>query len=118
MFSPEDRNLLELIDPVAEAQGYAIVRVRLMGGSKSGRTLQIMAERPDGTRVQILGHGFRNSYEQAVTSFGDIFQNDNDDTPACRTAFLLEHGNAGFFSRDGRRTWQATRRGRSTWSRS
>lgn len=66
--------------------------------------------RPDGTRVQILGHGFRNSYEQAVTSFGDIFQNDNDDTPACRTAFLLEHGNAGFFSRDGLRTWQADRR--------
>lgn len=66
--------------------------------------------RPDGTNVQILGHGFRNSYEQTVTSFGDIFQNDNDDTPACRTTFLLEHGNAGFFSRDGHRTWQADRR--------
>ncbi|HYC71073.1 MAG TPA: PVC-type heme-binding CxxCH protein [Opitutaceae bacterium] len=66
--------------------------------------------RPDGTNVQVLGHGFRNSYEQTVTSFGDIFQNDNDDTPACRTAFLLEHGNAGFFSRDGHRTWQADRR--------
>ena len=42
----EDRNLLELLDPVAEAAGYEIVRLRLMGGAH--RRLQIMAERPDG----------------------------------------------------------------------
>ena len=46
--TPEDRRLLELLDPVAEAVGYEIVRLRLMGGSKAGRSLQIMAERPDG----------------------------------------------------------------------
>ena len=44
--TPEDRKLLELLDPVAEAAGYEIVRLRLMGGAKTGRTLQIMAERP------------------------------------------------------------------------
>lgn len=43
----EDVKLLELLDPVAEAAGYAIVRLRLMGGGES-RRLQIMAERPDG----------------------------------------------------------------------
>ena len=43
----EDRQLLELLDPVAEAAGYAIVRLRLMGGGARGRTLQIMAERPE-----------------------------------------------------------------------
>jgi len=42
----EDRSLLELLDPVAEAVGYEIVRLRLMGGET--RRLQIMAERPDG----------------------------------------------------------------------
>lgn len=42
----EDRSLLELLDPVAEACGYEIVRLRLMGGAT--RRLQIMAERPDG----------------------------------------------------------------------
>jgi ribosome maturation factor RimP len=42
----EDRSLLELLDPVAEAIGYEIVRLRLMGGQT--RRLQIMAERPDG----------------------------------------------------------------------
>lgn len=40
----EDRQLLELIDPVAESQGLAIVRVRLMGGTLR-RRLQVMAER-------------------------------------------------------------------------
>ncbi|MGH6956481.1 MAG: ribosome maturation factor RimP [Caulobacteraceae bacterium] len=44
----EDQRLLELLDPVAEASGYAIVRLRLMGANES-RRLQIMAERPDGT---------------------------------------------------------------------
>jgi ribosome maturation factor RimP len=41
----EDQGLLELLDPVAEAAGYEIVRLRLMGGEHA-RRLQIMAERP------------------------------------------------------------------------
>jgi putative membrane-bound dehydrogenase-like protein len=65
---------------------------------------------PDGTGVEILGFNFRNSYEQTVTSFGDIFHNDNDDPPACRTTYLMEYGNLGFFSRDGKRNWNADRR--------
>lgn len=44
--TPEDRQLLELLDPVAEAAGYRLVRLRLMGGGAKGRSLQIMAERP------------------------------------------------------------------------
>lgn len=65
---------------------------------------------PDGTQAEIVGFNFRNSYEQTITSFGDVFQNDNDDPPACRTTFLMEYGNAGFFSRDGSRTWRADQR--------
>jgi putative membrane-bound dehydrogenase-like protein len=64
----------------------------------------------DGTNAEVIGFNYRNSYEQAVTSFGDVFQNDNDDPPAARTTFLMEYGNLGFFSRDGRRTWQSDRR--------
>jgi ribosome maturation factor RimP len=47
----EDRDLIEMLDPVAETVGYEIVRLRLMGGAEQ-RRLQIMAERPlqeDGT---------------------------------------------------------------------
>ena len=43
----EDRNLLELLDPAAEAAGYEIVRLRLMSGTRS-RRLQIMAEDAQG----------------------------------------------------------------------
>ena len=41
----EDLRLLELLDPVAEAAGYDIVRLRLMGGEHA-RRLQVMGERP------------------------------------------------------------------------
>ena len=43
--TPEDLRLLDLLDPVAEALGVEIVRLRLMGGA--ARRLQIMGERPD-----------------------------------------------------------------------
>ncbi|MCB1120741.1 MAG: c-type cytochrome [Verrucomicrobiae bacterium] len=65
---------------------------------------------PDGTNVEIIGHNYRNSYEQSITSFGDVFQNDNDDPPACRVTHVLEYGNAGFASADGQRAWRADQR--------
>ena len=65
---------------------------------------------PDGTGAEIIGHGYRNSFEQTITSRGYVFQNDNDDPPACRTSHVLEHGNAGFFSADGKRSWHADQR--------
>lgn len=65
---------------------------------------------PDGTNARIVGHNYRNSYEQALTSFGDMFQSDNDDPPACRVAEVMEGGNAGFSSADGKRSWNADRR--------
>jgi ribosome maturation factor RimP len=43
----EDARLLDLLDPVAEATGYEIVRLRLMGGDHA-RRLQVMAETPAG----------------------------------------------------------------------
>jgi len=43
----EDARLLELLDPVAEAAGFEIVRLRLMAG-KERRRLQVMAETPYG----------------------------------------------------------------------
>ena len=41
-----DRKMAEIITPVIEDMGFELVRVRLMGGEN--KTLQIMAERPDG----------------------------------------------------------------------
>lgn len=65
---------------------------------------------PDGTSARIHGHNFRNSYEQVLSSFGDHFQNDNDDPPACRVTHLIEGASLGFFSKDGKRQWRADQR--------
>lgn len=65
---------------------------------------------PDATHAEIIGHNYRNSYEQTINTIGDIYQNDNDDPPACRVTYVLERGNAGFASRDGKRTWRADQR--------
>jgi putative membrane-bound dehydrogenase-like protein len=65
---------------------------------------------PDATRAEVIGHGYRNSYEQTVTSRGHVFQNDNDDPPACRNSHVIEYGNAGYFSNDGTRFWSADKR--------
>ena len=66
---------------------------------------------PDGTNLEVLAHNFRNAYELAVDSYGDLWQNDNDDqVETCRSTWLMYGGNAGYFSEDGTRYWQADRR--------
>ena len=66
---------------------------------------------PDGTGLKVLGHNFRNSYEVCLDSYGNMWQNDNDDQViTCRVSFLPENGNAGYFAADGTRFWQADRR--------
>jgi len=42
-----DQRIAEIIAPVIEGMGYELVRVRLMSGKE--QTLQIMAQKPDGT---------------------------------------------------------------------
>lgn len=42
-----DRRITEIITPMIEDMGFEVVRVRLMTGKES--TLQIMAQKPDGT---------------------------------------------------------------------
>jgi putative membrane-bound dehydrogenase-like protein len=65
----------------------------------------------DGTGMKVLGHNFRNSYEVIPDSYGNLWQNDNDDqVVTCRTSWLMEGGNAGYFSSDGTRYWQADQR--------
>jgi len=48
--APIDRRLAEIVAPTVEGMGFELVRLRLMGGRK--KTLQVMAERPDG-RMEI-----------------------------------------------------------------
>ena len=41
------KRVADIIEPAIEALGFRIVKVRLTG--QNGQTLQVMAERPDGT---------------------------------------------------------------------
>lgn len=62
----------------------------------------------DGTGLEVVGHNFRNSYEVALDSYGNMWQNDNDDqVETCRVTWVMEGGNAGYFNANGKRTWQA-----------
>ncbi len=73
-----------------------------------GLSLRINKEIKD---LKVMAHNFRNSYEITIDSYGNLWQNDNDDqVMACRTSYLMEGGNAGFFSKDGTRSWQGDRR--------
>lgn len=44
--TPIDRRLAEIVTPTIEGLGFELVRIRLMGGNT--KTLQIMADRPEG----------------------------------------------------------------------
>ncbi len=66
---------------------------------------------PNGAGLEVLAHNFRNAYELAIDSYGDLWQNDNDDqVETCRSTWLMYGGNAGYFSADGTRTWKADQR--------
>ncbi len=72
----------------------------------------ILRVSPRGERLRVLAHNFRNEYEVALNSFGDLFTRDNDDdgSQACRSVWVMEGGNYGYFSEDGARSWSADRR--------
>ena len=53
---------------------------------------------PDGTDLEVIGQNFRNPYEVALDSFGNVYQTDNDDDGNAWTRLLynMEGGNYGF----------------------
>lgn len=65
----------------------------------------------EGKRLRIAGHGFSNSFETCVDSYGDMWQGDNDaGTGTSRLSWLREGANAGAYSTDGSRTGQQDQR--------
>ncbi|MBI5434611.1 MAG: DUF1080 domain-containing protein [Planctomycetes bacterium] len=71
----------------------------------------VLSIEPDGTHLAVRAHNFRNNYEVALDSFGNMFQSDNDDGPPVgRTLWCMEGANHGFFSSDGSRFWSADQR--------
>jgi putative membrane-bound dehydrogenase-like protein len=66
----------------------------------------------NGSPLRVLAHNFRNNYELALDSYGNFYQSDNDDdgNQGCRTMWVMEGGNYGYFSADGSRYWNSDRR--------
>lgn len=63
------------------------------------------------SHFEVLGHNFRNPYEAAPDSFGNVWQSDNDDdgNKGVRINFILEHGNYGYGGELSRAGWSTKR---------
>ncbi len=114
-FTDKSGKTFRMGSPYVHANGKGAVDPSTIAGMKSddgnvwigGFTARM---NPDGSNVKIMGHNYRNSFEQTINSLGDIYQSDNDDPPACRVTPVMEGGNAGFASADGKRSWAADKR--------
>ncbi len=64
----------------------------------------VLRVNPDGSDFGVFAHNFRNPYELALDSFGNIWQTDNDDDGNAwvRLNLVLEGGNFGFWGPGGR----------------
>ena len=67
----------------------------------------------DGSKLEVLGHNFRNNYEVSVDSFGSLWQSDNDDdgNRATRINFVMEGGNYGYLDELTGEGWRKNRPG-------
>ena len=63
-----DRRLAEIVQPVIEGLGFELVRIRLMGGAT--RTLQIMADKPEGG-IEVDHCGYISTAVSAVLDVED-----------------------------------------------
>ena len=60
----------------------------------------------DGTKLELIAHNFRNNYEAAVDSFGEIWLSDNDDdgNQQTRICHVMPGGNYGYWPRGSGQT--------------
>ena len=65
----------------------------------------------DGTQLETLGWNFRNNWEIAPDSFGNLWQSDNDDdgNRGVRINYVMEFGNYGYKDELTGAGWQAER---------
>jgi putative membrane-bound dehydrogenase-like protein len=63
------------------------------------------------TNFETLGNNFRNNYEAAPDSFGNLWQSDNDDdgNKGVRINYVMEHGSFGYSDELTGAAWQSKR---------
>ncbi len=122
VFGPDGRlyfnfgnNGKQLLDrrgqPVIDLAGH-----RVEAGGHPYRQGMVFRCELDGSRLETLGHNFRNNYELAVDSFGTLWQSDNDDdgNRATRINFVMEFGNYGYRDEMSGAGWRTKRDGMHT----
>ena len=69
-----------------------------------GLTLRL---NPDGSKMEVYNSNTRNVGDMGISSYGDVFQADNDDPAHARVSWCLEYGNYGYadLSNGGIRSW-------------
>src|SRR5690606_21596482 len=92
VFGPDGKpyfNMGNQAGPVMDSLGNVVVdqagnEVRQNGEHYIGG--MIIRCNPDGSEFEVLGYNFRNNYEVAVDSYGNVWQSDNDDdgNASCR----------------------------------
>ncbi len=65
----------------------------------------------NGENVEVLGFNFRNPYEIAVDSYGNLWQSDNDDdgNRGVRINFVMKYGNYGYTDEMDGANWRSYR---------
>jgi putative membrane-bound dehydrogenase-like protein len=96
------------------AKGDTVVDIHGRKVITSGKPfLQGLALRcePDGSRVEVVGHNFRNNYELTQDPYGTIWQPDNDDdgNKGTRLNYVMEQGNFGYTDEMTGAGWRARR---------
>ena len=63
------------------------------------------------SNFQVLGYNFRNNYEAAPDSFGNLWQSDNDDdgNRGVRINYVMEHGSYGYSDELTGAAWRTKR---------
>ena len=117
VFGPDGKlyfNMGNQAGPVMDSLGNVVVdqagnEVRQNGEHYIGG--MIIRCNPDGSEFEVLGYNFRNNYEVAVDSYGNVWQSDNDDdgNASCRINYIIEYGNYGYVDEMTRRHWSAYR---------
>ena len=100
LFYPKQKEI-PLHGVVTNMAGAAVMDVEhhtVNGQGKPYRMGMALRCNLDGTEVETLAWNFRNNYELAVDSFGNVWQSDNDDdgNRGVRINYLMEHGNYGY----------------------
>jgi putative membrane-bound dehydrogenase-like protein len=103
MFGPDGRlifNFGNSADSLRRGDGSKVQDVYGLPVEQGGRPYRegmVLRCDIDGSRVEMLGHNFRNNWEVTVDSFGSLWQSDNDNGSAsCRINYVMEHGNYGY----------------------